>query len=104
MIIIRIVANVLGEFGIVYKGRLKSGFADKSSEAVAVKTLKGTSNNLYCSMDTLYENYSCTLVLTWLQLPTLCFEGSNVRICFCRVCAKGVDKGSLTRVWEDVPV
>lgn len=31
----------IGEFGIVYQGRLKNAFAEKSSQEVAVKTLKG---------------------------------------------------------------
>ena len=32
---------VAGEFGIVYKGHLKSSFVAGNSELVAVKTLKG---------------------------------------------------------------
>ena len=32
---------VLGEFGIVYKGLLKTSFTEQFTETVAVKTLKG---------------------------------------------------------------
>ena len=35
-----------GEFGIVYKGLLKKGFSEGYSESVAVKTLKGTTQNI----------------------------------------------------------
>ena len=31
----------LGEFGIVYKGKIKSIFAGVASETVAIKTIKG---------------------------------------------------------------
>ena len=33
--------QILGEFGIVYRGRLKEAFHKKATETVAVKTLKG---------------------------------------------------------------
>lgn len=50
--------DYVGEFGIVYRGKIKNGFADKSSQAVAVKTLKGI------VIRVLWDTYSallCTL-------------------------------------------
>ena len=39
--------SVLGQYGIVYKGRLSKGFTKGFREVVAVKTLKGIRTNVY---------------------------------------------------------
>ena len=36
-----IIVNIIGEFGIVYKGKMSEGFNKPFDQIVAVKTLKG---------------------------------------------------------------
>ena len=40
---------VPGEFGVVYRGVLKSGFSDTIGDTVAVKTLRGMQPRIWSS-------------------------------------------------------